>query len=412
MSLKLSYNFSTIRIAARLVERSRRHSAPKTVIDSFDSLGYLAKIAPRHHVAPGCPQRMSAMSETINVPAVMADVSAVTRIKSEIDISDRSRIVTFGDRAQRSVVEFADRILAQTQNRELGTTGKLLSDILAKARGLDPATLKDSNFLTRLFTSVESRLRRFSEQFGDVASQIDRICVELDRNKETLRRDIAVLDELHEQTKTSLGDLDSHIAAGKSFAEDFRGHKLVELEQAAKATDAGSDTLLAAQTYQDAAQALDRLEKRIFYLQQARQIGIQQLPQIRIVQSGDETLIENLQATTELTIPVWKQKMILLLGLSRQQSALALQKTVTDATNEMMRQASEMMKTQAIEIEKQSQRGIVDIETLEKTNRDLVDTISGVLNVQDQGRKKRAEIEQRMAQLTDELKSALSKSPA
>src|SRR5712664_1080884 len=310
MSLKLSYNFSTIRIAARLVERSRRHSAPKTVIDSFDSLGYLAKIAPRHHVAPGCPQRMSAMSETINVPAVMADVSAVTRIKSEIDISDRSRIVTFGDRAQRSVVEFADRILA-------------------KARGLDPATLKDSNLLTRLFTSVESRLRRFSEQFGDVASQIDRICVELDRNKETLRRDIAVLDELHEQTKTSLGDLDSHIAAGKSFAEDFRGHKLVELEQAAKATDAGSDTLLAAQTYQDAAQALDRLEKRIFYLQQARQIGIQQLPQIRIVQSGDETLIENLQATTELTIPVWKQKMILLLGLSRQQSALALQKTVT-----------------------------------------------------------------------------------
>ena len=204
------------------------------------------------------------------------------------------------------MVEFADRILAQTQNRELGTTGKLLSDILAKARGLDPATLKDGNFLTRLFSSMESRLRRFSEQFGDVASQIDRICVELDRNKETLRRDIAVLDELHEQTKTSLGDLDSHIAAGKSFAEDFRGHKLVELEQAAKATGAGSDTVLAAQTYQDAAQALDRLEKRIFYLQQARQIGIQQLPQIRIVQSGDETLIENLQATTELTIPVWK----------------------------------------------------------------------------------------------------------
>jgi uncharacterized protein YaaN involved in tellurite resistance len=337
--------------------------------------------------------------------------SAVTRIKSEIDISDRSRIVTFGDRAQRSVVEFADRILAQTQNREIGSTGKLLSDILAKARGLDPATLKDSNFFTRLFSSVGSRLRRFTEQFGDVALQIDRICVELDRNKETLRRDIALLDELHEQTKSSLGDLGSHIVAGKSFAEEFRGHKLVELEQAAKAVAPGSDALLAAQTYQDAAQALDRLEKRIFYLQQARQVGIQQLPQIRIVQSGDETLIENLQATTELTIPVWKQKMILLLGLSRQQSALALQKTVTDATNQMMRQASEMMKTQAIGIEKQSQRGIIDIETLEKTNSDLVDTISGVLNVQEQGRKKRAEIEQRMAQLTDELKSAMSKSP-
>ncbi len=352
------------------------------------------------------------MSETIGVPALAADASAVARIKTEIDISDRSRIVTFGERAQRSVVEFADRILAQTQNRELGTTGKLLSDILAKARGLDPATLKDSGFLSRLFSSAEAKLRRFTEQFGDVASQIDRVCVDLDRNKEVLRRDIALLDDLYEQTKVALGALDAHIAAGKAFVGEFRGGKLVELEQAAKAQSAGGDAMLAAQTYQDAVQALDRLEKRIFYLQQARQIGIQQLPQIRIVQSGDETLIENLQATTELTIPVWKQKMILLLGLNRQKSALELQKTVTDATNEMMRQASEMMKTQAIEIEKQSQRGIVDIQTLEKTNRDLIDTISGVLNVQEQGRTKRAEIEQRMAQLTDELRSAVTKASA
>jgi len=351
------------------------------------------------------------MSDTVNVPAVVVDASAMARIKSEIDISDRSRIVTFGDRAQRSVVEFADRILAQTQNREVGTTGKLLSDILAKARGLDPATLKDSGFLTRLFSSAEARLRRFAEQFGDVASQVDRVCVELDRNKETLRRDIAILDELHEQTRASLGDLDAHIAAGKAFAEDFRRGKLAELEQAAKVASDGSDALLAAQTFQDAAQALDRLEKRVFYLQQARQIGIQQLPQIRIVQSGDETLIENLQATTELAIPVWKQKMILLLGLSRQQSALDLQKTVTDATNEMIKQASEMMKTQATEIEKQSQRGIVDIATLEKANGDLIATISGVLTTQEEGRRKRAEIEQRMAQLTDELKTALSKPP-
>ena len=353
------------------------------------------------------------MNQTINVPALPANASVVARIRSEIDISDRSRIVTFGERAQRSVVEFADRILAQTQNRELGPTGKLLSDILGKARGLDPASLKEGGFLARLFSSAEARLRRFTEQFSDVASQIDRVCVELDRNKEVLRRDIALLDDLYEQTRTALGQLDAHITAGQAFAADFRGGKLVEMQQAAGAQGAGSsDAVLAAQTYQDALQALDRLEKRIFYLQQARQIGIQQLPQIRIVQSGDETLIENLQATTELTIPVWKQKMILLLGLSRQKSALELQKTVTDATNEMMRQVSEMMKTQAIEIEKQSQRGIIDIQTLEKTNRDLIDTISGVLIVQEQGRTKRAEIEQRMAQLTDELKSAVTKAQA
>jgi uncharacterized protein YaaN involved in tellurite resistance len=351
------------------------------------------------------------MNEAGNLPALATDQSVVARIRSEINISDRSRIVTFGDRAQRAVVEFADRILAQTQNRELGATGKLLSDILAKARGLDPATLKNSGLLTRLFSSVEARVRRFAEQFDNIASQIDRICVDLDRNKETLRRDIALLDELHEQTKVAIGDLDGYIAAGKDFVDTYRRGELAELERTAKAQGAGSDALLATQAYQDAVQALDRLEKRVFYLQQARQIGIQQLPQIRIVQSGDETLIENLQATTELTIPVWKQKMILLLGLQRQQSALELQKTVTDATNQMMRQASEMMKTQAIQIEQQAQRGIVDIETLEKTNRDLIDTIAGVLSVQEQGRKKRGEIEQRMSQLTGDLKTALSKAP-
>jgi uncharacterized protein YaaN involved in tellurite resistance len=351
------------------------------------------------------------MSDTAHLPAVTTDPSAVARIKSMIDISDRSRIVTFGDRAQRAVVEFADRILAQTQNREIGATGKLLSDILAKARGLDPASLKNSGMLARLFSSVEARIRRFAEQFDDVASQVDRICVDLDRNKETLRHDIALLDELHEQTKTAIGDLDGYIAAGKEFVASYRRGELSELERNAKTQAQGSDALLATQTYQDAVQALDRLEKRVFYLQQARQIGIQQLPQIRIVQSGDETLIENLQATTELTIPVWKQKMILLLGLQRQQSALELQKTVTDATNQMMRQASEMMKTQAIQIEQQAQRGIVDIETLEKTNRDLIDTIAGVLSVQEQGRRKRGEIEQRMSQLTSDLKTALSKAP-
>lgn len=266
--------------------------------------------------------------------------------------------------------------------------------------------------LARLFSSMEARVRRFTEQFQDVASQIDRIIIELDRNKEVLRRDIAMLDGLHEQTRTALGNLDAHIAAGKQFVADFRSKRLAELKQAADGSAGNSDAMLLAQNYQDAVQALDRLEKRVFYLEQARTIGIQQLPQIRIVQSGDETVIENLQATTSLTIPVWKQKMILLLGLTRQETALDLQKTITDATNQMLRQASEMMKSQAIEIEKQSQRGIVDIETLEQTNRDLLDTISSVLRVQDEGRQKRAAVEQQMQQLTNDLRSVLSQTAA
>jgi uncharacterized protein YaaN involved in tellurite resistance len=343
-----------------------------------------------------------------------ADSGKVATIKATIDIADTAQITAFGERAQQQVAGFADRILEQTRNRELGDTGELLSDIIAKAKGLDPADLQNAGFLTRLFGGLRRRLHRFTSKFETVAAQIDRITVELEKRVDRLRRDVTMLDGLHDQTRDSIGDLDAYIAAGKAFAQEFQKGPLAELEAKAKATvsDSGSQDIMAAQAYQDAVQALDRLEKRVLYLQQARQIAIQQLPQIRIVQNGDATLIESLAASINLTVPAWKQKMVLLLGLTRQREALALQKTVTDTTNEMLRQASEMMKTQAIDIETQSQRGIVDIETLQKTNQDLIDTISGVLQVQAEGRKKRALVEVEMDRQTDALKKALSQGPA
>lgn len=345
------------------------------------------------------------------LPAIIADPNKVAVIKRSIDLSDRAAVADFGEKSQRDVVAFADRILAQTRNKDMGDTGRLLLDVIEKARGLDPADVQNAGFFTKLVTTAEGRLRRFAGQFEDVAGQIEAINIELDKHKDTLRRDISLLDELHDETKQSILSLEAYIAAGKDFVAEFRNGRLKDLKAAADEAQATGDGLMAAQNYQDAVQALDRLEKRVFYLQQARQIGIQQLPQIRIVQAGDETLIENLQATTHLTIPVWKQKMVLLLGLTRQSSALDLQKTVSDATNEMMRQASDMMREQAIAIEKQAQRGVIDMETLEKTNRDLIDTVRGVLDVQREGREKRTAAEARMAELTGELKAVLS-SPA
>ncbi|EJJ24542.1 toxic anion resistance protein [Rhizobium sp. CF142] len=342
-------------------------------------------------------------------PAVAADPAEVARITDTISITDRAGISVYGDRAQQAVSDYADRILREVRNKDLGGVGKLLTDIILKSKSLDPASLKDKGFLSRMFLSAKARLERFKEEFEDVAGQIDRIGLELDRHKDTLRRDIALLDDLHEETKQSIVKLDAYVQAGKNFAEQFRSVELPKLKSAADAAVSGpGGGMLEAQTYQDSLQALDRLEKRIFYLQQARQLGIQQLPQIRIVQAGDETLIENLQATSALTVPAWKQKMVILLGLTQQKSALDLQKTVTDATNDMIRQASEMMKDQAIAIEQQSQRGIVDMETLAKANQDLIDTVTGVLRVQEEGRKKRAQAEQQMEQLTIDLKKAMT----
>lgn len=340
------------------------------------------------------------------------ETAKVQAIQSAINIADTAQITTYGERAQRQVANFAEQILSQTKNRELGDTGELLSDIIAKAKGLDPADLQNADFLTRLFGGLRRRLHRFQSKFETVSAQIDRITVELEKRVDRLRRDVTMLDGLHEQTKDSIGELDAFIAAGKAFVESYREGPLRELETRAKATGGdGSQDMMAAQAYQDAVQAMDRLEKRVLYLQQARQIAIQQLPQIRIVQNGDTTLIESLQASCTLTIPAWKQKMVLLLGLTRQKEALALQKTVTDATNEMLIQASEMMKTQAIEIEQQSQKGIVDITTLQRTNQDLIDTISGVLQVQSEGRKNRALVEQEMDRQNEALRVALAQGP-
>lgn len=343
-----------------------------------------------------------------SLPAIKVDRAELDRIRSQISLDDRASIATFGDNAQRNVVAYADRILAQTQNRELGDTGRLLSDIIARAKGLDPAAMQNKGFLGKLFGNARAEIQKFKSRYEDVASQIDAIAIELEKRKDGLRRDIMMLDDLHEQTAGSIAQLTTYIEAGEAYAAEMKATRLPELKAAADAASLTGDGLVEAQAYRDAEQALDRLEKRIFYLRQARQIGIQQLPQIRIVQSGDETLVESLQASTRLTIPLWKQKMVLLLGLRKQEEALAMQKSVTDATNEMMRQTSQMMKDQAIAIEEQSQRGLIDLETLEATNKDLIDTITGVIATQEEGRRKRALVEQRMTEMTGELRRALA----
>lgn len=347
------------------------------------------------------------VTASVTLPEIKVETKDLTRIRGQLSLDDRASIATYGDNAQRNVVAYADRILAQTQNRELGETGKLLTDIIAKAKGLDPAAMAKKGFFGKLFGGAQAELEKFKGKYEDVASQIDAIGIQLEKRKDGLRRDIAVLDDLHEQTAGSIAQLAAYIEAGEQFAAEIKATRLPELKTIADEALLTGDGLVEAQSYRDAQQALDRLEKRIFYLKQARQIGIQQLPQIRIIQSGDETLVESLQASTRLTIPLWKQKMVLLLGLRRQEDALAMQKAVTDATNEMLRQTSSMMKQQAISIEEQSQRGIVDIETLEQANQDLIDTLSGVLSTQEEGRQKRAAIEQRMDEMTQELRKSL-----
>jgi len=228
------------------------------------------------------------LDDTSKLPVIAASPGEIARIEGGIDIRDRAAISVFGDRAQQAVSDYADKILSQIRNRDLGDTGTLLTDIIMKAKNLDPASLKEEGFLSNLFSSFKARLERFKEKYADVAGQIDRIGLELDRHKDVLRRDIAVLDDLHDQTRDSILNLDAYVQAGKKFVDDYRANELLKLKAAAEGKSADAGGTLEAQTYQDAVQALDRLEKRVFYLVQARQLGIQQLPQIRIVQRSEE----------------------------------------------------------------------------------------------------------------------------
>jgi uncharacterized protein YaaN involved in tellurite resistance len=332
----------------------------------------------------------------------------LAQVRGTLDIRSRDSISQYGIGAQREAADFADRILAVTKNKDMGDTGTLLTDVLEKAGGLDPASLGKQGFFTRIFGGVKSQIARFKSRYESVASQIEMIGVALEKRQDDLRRDVVMLDGLHANTMQSIQHLHAYVIAGEDAQKEFESVELPKLKGAVDVAKAnGSDGMLEAQMYQDGVQAVERLDKKILYLRQARQVAIQALPQIRVVQASDETLIENLQATATLAIPIWKRNMALALGLQRQKEALELNKAVTDATNEMMRKSAEMLKDQSLEVERQSQEGIVKIETLQKVNDDLIATVRGVIALQQQGRVKRAEAEAKMDQMTLALRDTL-----
>jgi uncharacterized protein YaaN involved in tellurite resistance len=190
------------------------------------------------------------------LPALVPPADLVAKIKSEIRLDDRAKLIDYGDQAQRNVTDYAERVLRQTKNKELGDTGELLTDIIAKAKGLDPAALEQAGFFERLLGSLERRILKFRARFEEVSGQIEGLCLELEKRKEGLRRDIALLDQLHDETQTSILSLSAYIEAGKAFADQYEKDELPKLKAAIDgAKTGGSDGLLQAQSYQDAAQA-------------------------------------------------------------------------------------------------------------------------------------------------------------
>ena len=358
-----------------------------------------------------------ALSTTVPVPqagapALAPDPALVQRIRQEIRLDDRSGLTSYGEEAQRGVAAFADAILRDTMNRESGAVGDLLSDMIVKVNGLDPASLGKAGFLEKLWGGAKARVLRFKEQFSSLAAQVDRIALELERRSDALKRDIAMLDGLYERNRAQMRELEAYIVAGTAIVEEARREHLPALEAKARAADEGVEGQLLTQQASDLAQSVERLERKVHDLKLSRTIAMQTMPQIRLIQNGDAALVEKLQSSIATTIPVWKNGMTIALAIHRQEEALKLQREVSDTTNAMLKANAERLRAGTAGIEREVQRGIVDIETLTHVNRQFVETIDAVLTIQREGRAKRQAAETELARIEGELKRKLLREPA
>jgi uncharacterized protein YaaN involved in tellurite resistance len=278
--------------------------------------------------------------------------------------------------------------------------------MILNVKKLDPDSLREASFIDRLVGGIKAKVVRFREEFQSLASQIDRISLELERNQDALKRDVAMLDGLFAKCLDQLKFLEAYIAAGGERLEEVRRSQLVELQRNAAASETGAAGQIVARQLADLRQALDRLERRLHDLKLSRVVAMQTLPQVRLIQNGNVTLVEKLQSSLTQTIPAWKQQMTVALALRNQSEALELQRKAAETTNGILRKNAEQ-RTGATGIEREAQRGIVDVETLAQVQRDFAATLNEVLTIQQDGRAKRRAAEQEMLRIKRDLKPTL-----
>ncbi|MFI8687351.1 toxic anion resistance protein [Rossellomorea sp. NPDC077527] len=327
------------------------------------------------------------------------------QLASQIDYKDYEAILKYGTAAQSQLSNFSHSMLDHVQKRDIGPIGDVLSDLMKKLEQMNPDELntKQKGVFKKLFRKVSSSLQEVLSKYQKIGSQIDRISVRLEHSKKTLLDDNRLLETLYEKNKDYFQALNMYIAAAEIKREEIQNSLLPTLRRKAEETD---DELIY-QEVNDTMQFLDRLDKRIHDLKLSRQMTIQSAPQIRLIQNTNQALAEKIQASVLTAIPLWKNQIAIALTLLNQQKAVAAQKQVSRTTNELLLKNSEMLKTNSIETAKENERGIIDIDTLKKTQENLISTIEETLAIQADGRQKRQQAEQEMVTMENDLKQKL-----
>ena len=326
----------------------------------------------------------------------------IDEFAEKIDVRDSNLVFSYGAAAQQNISQFSDAALKNVQTKDLDEDGNMISNLVVELKNFD-TDKEEKGGLFGLFKKQVNNLELLKAKYDHTEVNVNKIVEGLEQHQIQLLKDIAMLDKLYDQNLVYFKELSMYIVAGKKRLEAFRANEVEEARQKAAASGLPED----AQFAKDLADKGDRFEKKLYDLELTRNISIQMAPQIRLIQSSNQIMAEKIQTSLVNTIPLWKSQMVLAMGLAHTEDAMKAQRAVTDLTNDLLVKNAEKLHMATVESAKEAERGIVDIETLTKTNKMLIDTMDEVLSIQEQGREKRRAAEQELATIEGELRQKI-----
>ncbi len=327
----------------------------------------------------------------------------IDEFSKQIDITDSNLVFAYGASAQQNIAQFSDSALKNVQTKDLDEVGDMIASLVLQLKNFSTDDEEGKNVFTRWFRKQRDQLAEMKARYSDAEVNVNKIVEGLEQHQIQMLKDIAMLDKLYEQNLHYFKELSMYIAAGKLRLEEFRANELAEARAKAEASGLPED----AQAAKDLSDKADRFEKKIYDLELTRNISIQMAPQIRLVQSSNQMMAEKIQTSLVNTIPLWKSQMVLALGVAHTQAAMEAQRAVSDLTNQLLLKNAEKLNMATVETAKEAERGIVDIETLTKTNEMLMRTMDEVLTIQRDGKQRRRDAEKELANIEDQLKRKL-----
>lgn len=335
------------------------------------------------------------------IPLTPEEQAQVEAFSKQIDLSNSTAILNYGVGAQMKLSQFTEKELSAIRTKDTGEVGEMITNLIGELRGFEIDEKEKG--LKALFKKGGNKLTVLKAKYAKVETNVNVITTELEKHEATLLKDVAMLDQMYAANLAYFKELTMYIAAGKKKLEETRNGELVNLQNKAQESGLAEDV----QAAKDLAAMCDRFEKKIYDLQLTRTVALQTAPQIRTVQASDTIMAEKIQSTIVNTIPLWKNQMIIAIGVEHSNLAAKAQREVSDMTNELLKKNADALKMATIETVKESERGIVDMETIKHTNEQLISTMDEVLRIQAEGKEKRRNAEQELSQIEQELKTKL-----